>query len=74
MANKIAGPYSLIGRQITAGDGRTILVVDPWGHHDDDPVERSLLFIDLIDFLTQRDKERAEPSGNSGELPQRRSR
>lgn len=72
MTNKIAGPYYRTGHYIRGNGERVVAMVDCWDQHGE--AERNALISDLIDFLTQRDKERAEPSGISGELPQRRSR
>ena len=76
MNHKIAGPYYCSGRQIIARMNRswcTVLTVDPYGEYAGH--EQDALISDLIDFLTQRDKERAAgQSWNPGEYLKRRSR
>jgi len=59
MTNKIAGPYKRFGEYYIQGKNDLIvLTIDPLDQHGE--AERNALISDLIDFLTQRDKERAD--------------
>lgn len=74
MNHKIAGPYKRFGEYYIQGKNDLIvLTIDPLDQHGE--AERNALISDLIDFLTQRDKERAAgQSWNPGEYLKRRSR